>query len=116
MQEVTEETPFSLVYGTKALIPVEIEYLSPRNQVFEPESNETGLRSNLDFLEEKRERAEFRRKVFQERVAKTSNAKVKLKNIVVGDLVLTQTKLGSRTPEGGAFGQNLEGLFRVIEE
>lgn len=74
--------------------------------MFKPESNETELRSNLELLKERRERAELTRKTFQERVAKTSNVKVKLKNIAVGNLVLRQTKLGSRRPGGGAFGQN----------
>lgn len=67
-------------------------------------------------MEERREQAEPRRKAIQERVAKASNARVKLKDITVRDLVLKLTKLGSRRPEGGAFGQKWEGSFRVIEE
>lgn len=70
----------------------------------------------MDFLEERREKAELTRKAFQEIVAKAANAKVKPKNIHVGDLVLQQTTLGSRRPEGGVFGPNWEEPFRVIEE
>ncbi|XP_070032049.1 uncharacterized protein [Nicotiana tomentosiformis] len=46
----TGETPFSLVYGTEALIPVEIGEPSIR---FE-HKNEEELRTNLDLTEERR--------------------------------------------------------------
>ncbi|XP_052185272.1 uncharacterized protein LOC127796906 [Diospyros lotus] len=40
----TGETPFSLCYGSEALIPVEIEIPTFRVEHFDPESNEQGLR------------------------------------------------------------------------
>jgi len=47
-QSSTKETPFSLVYGTDAMIPVEIHESSPRFQ-------NLGRRMNLDLLEDVRE-------------------------------------------------------------
>jgi hypothetical protein len=53
----TGETPFRLAFGTDALLPVEIGLESYRTQVFNIETNELGLRANVDFLEEEREAA-----------------------------------------------------------
>lgn len=109
LKRTTGETHYSLVYGIEALLPVEVTCPTIWTEVFQPEANEEGLRGNLDYLDEKREIAELRRKAFQERVAKLTNSKVKPKDIKTGDLVLKQTKLGSRKPEGGVFGRNWEG-------
>ncbi|XP_070002056.1 uncharacterized protein [Nicotiana sylvestris] len=51
----TGETPFSLVYGTEALIPVEIGELSTRFTQATQESNDEEMRVNLDLLEPRRE-------------------------------------------------------------
>lgn len=56
----TGESPFLLTYGTEALVPVEIREPSSRVQSYSPNSNEEGLRANLDFLEERRETALIR--------------------------------------------------------
>ncbi|XP_075112115.1 uncharacterized protein LOC142182093 [Nicotiana tabacum] len=50
----TGETPFSLVYGTEALIPVEIGEPSTRYTQPTEESNEEEMRLNLDLIEGKR--------------------------------------------------------------
>ncbi|XP_052189979.1 uncharacterized protein LOC127799798 [Diospyros lotus] len=56
----TGETPFSLCYGSKALIPVEIGIPTFRVEHFDPKSNEQGLRNNLDTVEELRDEARVR--------------------------------------------------------
>ena len=48
----TGETPYSLVFGTKAVLPIEHRLISFRVQHYKPGDNETKLRVNLD-LEEK---------------------------------------------------------------
>ena len=56
----TGETPFSLAFGTEALIPVEVGLNSPRMVEFNEQTEHTNaeaLRENLDFIEEERERA-----------------------------------------------------------
>lgn len=69
----TGETPYSLIYGTEVLIQIEVDYQSLKTQVFDPELNETGLKSNLDFLKQRRETVELRCKAFQELVYLASN-------------------------------------------
>ncbi|XP_075095316.1 uncharacterized protein LOC142173594 [Nicotiana tabacum] len=49
------ETPFSLIYGAEALIPVEIGEPSTRFAQATEESNGEEMRTNLDLLEERRE-------------------------------------------------------------
>nr|XP_016437476.1 PREDICTED: uncharacterized protein LOC107763503 [Nicotiana tabacum] len=51
----TGETPFSLVYGIKALIPVEIGEPSRRYTHTTEATNEETLLVNLDLTEERRE-------------------------------------------------------------
>ncbi|KAK3026311.1 hypothetical protein RJ639_040999 [Escallonia herrerae] len=53
----TGETPFSLSFGTKALIPVEIGLPSLCLTTYDPVQNEEALRANLDLLDERREQA-----------------------------------------------------------
>ncbi|XP_070022523.1 uncharacterized protein [Nicotiana sylvestris] len=56
----TGETPFSLMYGAEALIPVEIGDPSTRYAQATEESNVEEMRVNLDLLEERRETALIR--------------------------------------------------------
>ena len=54
-QSTTKETPFSLVYGAYAMIPVEIQESSPRFQNFVAEESNEERRVNLDLLDKVRE-------------------------------------------------------------
>ncbi|KAK3033199.1 hypothetical protein RJ639_036991 [Escallonia herrerae] len=54
---VTRETPFSLCYGTEAMLPVEIGVPTIRALHFNELNNEVGLRANLDLVEEARTQA-----------------------------------------------------------
>ena len=51
----TQETPFSLDFGTEAVALVEIELKSPRIELASVEHNEEALHLNLNLLDEKRE-------------------------------------------------------------
>nr|GFD31818.1 reverse transcriptase domain-containing protein [Tanacetum cinerariifolium] len=51
------DTPFSLTYGTEAVIPAEIEMPTYRTTVVDAVNNDEELRLNLDLLEERRELA-----------------------------------------------------------
>ena len=56
-QCTTRETPFSLVYGSDAMIPVEIQENSPHFQNFVVEESNEERKVNLDLLDEVREEA-----------------------------------------------------------
>ena len=50
----TGEMPYSMVYGTKLVIPMEIGMPSFRTTKFNKENNKNELRPNLDLLDKKR--------------------------------------------------------------
>ena len=48
----TGETPSSMTYGTKAVIPLETGFPTLRTSLFAPDSNDNLLERSLDFIEE----------------------------------------------------------------
>ena len=52
---VTQETPFTLAFGTEVVAPVEVGLKSPRIELASVENNDEALCLNLDLLDEKRE-------------------------------------------------------------
>ncbi|XP_073120941.1 uncharacterized protein [Henckelia pumila] len=72
----TGETPFNLVYGSEAVIPVEIGQISPRVKAYQ--EGEAGDRTQeLDLVEEKREWAAIRTEAYRSRIIKAFNQKIK---------------------------------------
>ncbi|XP_070018122.1 uncharacterized protein [Nicotiana sylvestris] len=74
----TGETPFSLVYGAEALIPVEIGEPSTRYTQATEESNEEEMRVNIDLLEERREAALIRMATQKQVIERYYNRKARL--------------------------------------
>ena len=73
----TGETPYSMVYGTESVIPVEIGMPRFKTSNFNKDNNEIELRLNLDLLDEKREQASIRQAAYKHQVAKYYNQRVK---------------------------------------
>ncbi|XP_071714607.1 uncharacterized protein [Rutidosis leptorrhynchoides] len=69
----TGETPFSLVYGTEAVIPAEICVPTQRIMVFDIKANSEALRENLNLLEERRLMASIRQADHKHKMAKYYN-------------------------------------------
>ena len=76
-QTSTMETPFSLVYGSDAMIPVEIHESSPCFQSFVAEESNEERRVNLDLLPEAREEARIKAEAIKRRVEHQYSSKVK---------------------------------------
>ena len=55
----TGETPFSLTYGAKAIIPLETRFPTIRTSSFTPSSNDGLLEKSLDLIGKRRENARF---------------------------------------------------------
>jgi hypothetical protein len=81
----TKETPFKLTSGTKAIILVEIRLTTLRTTFHKEEENEGQLRLNLDLLDETREKAARRIALYQGKMARYYNTKIKLRRFEVGD-------------------------------
>ncbi|XP_070005391.1 uncharacterized protein [Nicotiana sylvestris] len=75
----TGETPFSLVYGVEALIPVEIGEPSTRFTQATEESNDKEMHLNLDLLEGRREAALIRMAAQKQVIERYYNRKARLR-------------------------------------
>nr|GEY47801.1 reverse transcriptase domain-containing protein [Tanacetum cinerariifolium] len=70
------DTPFSLTYGTEAVIPIEIEMPTYRTAAVDVVNNDEELRLNLDLLEEHREHAAICEAKAKSKMTKYYNARV----------------------------------------
>uniref|UniRef100_A0A2N9FAH3 Uncharacterized protein n=1 Tax=Fagus sylvatica TaxID=28930 RepID=A0A2N9FAH3_FAGSY len=111
----TGETPFRLTYGTEAVIPVEVGLTTWRTNNYDEVSNDAQLRSNLDLVDEVRDQAEARTRVYQQRMARYYDRRVKHREFKVGDLVLRKVTLATKDPTQGKLGPTWEGPYRVVK-
>jgi len=87
-QSTTKEMAFSLVYGSGAMIPVEVQENSPRFHSFVVEESNEGRRMNLDFLEEARDHARIKSEALRRRVELRHKTKTRPRQFKVVDLVM----------------------------
>jgi len=87
-QSATMETPFSLVYGSDAMILVEIHESSPRFQSFVAEESNEERTVYLDLLDEAREEARIKAEAVKRRVEYQYSSKLKPRQFQVADLVM----------------------------
>lgn len=113
LHSTTQETPFKLVYGSDAVIPMEIEEPTIRTESFRADMNMEELRVNLDLVEEAREIAHLKEFACKQRAARKYNSKVVPKSMKEGDLVL---KRAMKNQTAGKLGPNWGGPFRVKKE
>ena len=89
----TKATPYSLVYGMKAVLPIEIGVCLLRT-VLESEIPEVDwLQSRYDqlcMLDEKRLKALYHIQGYQRRLRKALDKKVRTRDLRLGDLVLKE--------------------------
>ncbi|XP_075480490.1 uncharacterized protein LOC142521149 [Primulina tabacum] len=102
----TEVVNRVIVQALKArlqVLPVEIGQTSSRVESY-PEDNDQSRAMELDLIEEKRDRAFIRMEAYRNRVMKSYNKRVRMRDFQVGDLVMKKStllgKLGSWKPDG----------------
>ncbi|XP_070053770.1 uncharacterized protein [Nicotiana tomentosiformis] len=109
----TGEILFSLVYGSEALIPVEIGEPSTRFTQATEESNDEELRMNLDLLEQRREAALIRMASQKKIIERYYNRKAHLRYFKIGDFVLKKVFQSTKTVGAGKLNPNWEGPYKV---
>ena len=109
----TGETPFSMTYGAKAIIPLETGFLTLKTSLFCPSNNDGLLEKSLDLIEERREKAMVQLAYYQHKLKQGYDAKVKLRPLVPGDLVLRKFLGNAKNLAWGKLGPNWEGLYRI---
>ncbi|RRC62447.1 reverse transcriptase-like protein, partial [Escherichia coli] len=107
----TGQTPYSLVYGCEAVLPIEAQVPIARNRTFE--QNAINLSHDLDALEELRENA-LRTMASQKGIVERYfNKKVKAKIFQVGDYVLRHVFQNTQEPNAGKLSIKWEGPYII---
>ena len=94
----TGETPFSMTYGAKVVIPLKTGFQMLKTSSFSLNSNDNLLERDLDLIEEKKENAMVQLTYYQHKLKQCYDAKVKLKPLVPGDLVLRKVLGTAKNP------------------
>ncbi|GJY25840.1 reverse transcriptase domain-containing protein [Tanacetum coccineum] len=87
-----DETPFSLTYGSKAIIPAEIGMQTYWTIQFNKAQNEEEMRLNLDLIQEWRETAAIREAKYKKKVEQYYNKRFVLYPSKLGILYTEETK------------------------
>ena len=111
----TGETPFRLTYGTEAVIPIEIGLNTWRTNHHDESNNDSQLRTNLDMLDKAHDQAETRTRVYQQRMARYYDRRVKHLEFKIKDLVLRKITLATKDLTQGKLGPKWERPYRVIK-
>jgi transposase InsO family protein len=107
-------TPFSLVFGSEAVIPAEVTVRTRRSRKRPREDNDAEILTNLDSLEEARDQALIREAQYKQKLEGYYNSRVKKETFKPGDLVLRNNE-ASRQESLGKLGPKWEGPY-VIKE
>ncbi|XP_071705132.1 uncharacterized protein [Rutidosis leptorrhynchoides] len=113
LKGATNETPFSLVYGSEAVIPAEINVPTMRITSFDESSNSEELRENLNLVEERREMAVIKEAINKQRITSYYNKRVQPLSFQLDDLVWRKNE-ASRAEDTGKLGPKWEGPYKVI--
>src|ERR1051325_5078967 len=99
----TGATPFSLVYGMEAVLPIEVQIPSTRvlqdAELGEDDWIQTCL-DQINLIDEKRLASIFHGQIYQKRMIRAFNKKVKHREYQVGDLVVKRIILPQGDPRG----------------
>ncbi|XP_075079067.1 uncharacterized protein LOC142164667 [Nicotiana tabacum] len=109
----TGKTPFLLVYGAEALIPVEVGEPSTRYTQATEESNEEEMRINLDLLEEMREAALIRMAAQKQIIERYYNRKAHLRYFKIGDFILKKVFQSTKAANAGKLSPSWEEPYRI---
>ncbi|PKI64959.1 hypothetical protein CRG98_014653 [Punica granatum] len=117
IQTSTGATPYSLVYGMEAVLPIEVEIPSMRI-LAEAELAEAEWAKQryeqLNVIDEKRLKALCHGQCYQQRMARAFNTRVRHRDISPGDLVLRKV-LHVTLDSRGKFSYKYDGPFVVKE-
>ena len=106
-------SPYTLVYGTEALIPVEVGSTSLRFSQYNQPQNEQILSEYLDLVEELREDTATRHAAYMQRVARYYNIRVRQRPLAVGDLVLRKSAAVQKAGIHGKLSATWEGPYQI---
>ncbi|XP_074298383.1 uncharacterized protein LOC141629253 [Silene latifolia] len=109
----TGQTPFILVFGAEAVIPSEFRVATHRYGCITEDRNHVEMASSLDTIDELRTNAQIRMTSHRQTVARSYNKNVKVRTLLVGDLVLRKVFQYTKNWRAGKFAYNWEGPYQV---
>ncbi|XP_016206665.1 uncharacterized protein LOC107647051 [Arachis ipaensis] len=115
IQTTTGETPFKLVYGSEALIPVEVGTPTIRTELYDEQYNTCIRSAELDLVEEDRDIAAIKQRAMKQLAERKHNRKVVPRTFTKDDLVLRRIEDARRPPSHGKLATNWEGPFRIAK-
>jgi hypothetical protein len=84
----TRETPFFLIYGAEAVLPIELKHGSPRVLTFDESRQEELLKDRLFLLKEARCRAALHAAQYQQELRRYRSRHIRPRMLEASDLVL----------------------------
>jgi transposase InsO family protein len=84
----TQETPFFLVHGAEAVLPVQITHEAPRIVAYDETTSTEALQDDVDTLDKARNVALARATQYQHSLRNYHSTRVRPRSFLVGDLVL----------------------------
>nr|GEV66505.1 reverse transcriptase domain-containing protein [Tanacetum cinerariifolium] len=108
------DTPFSLTYGTEAVIPAEIGMPTYHTTAVDVVNNDEELRLNLDLLEERRELAVMNEARSKSKMMKYYNSRVRGVAFKPGDFIYRSND-ASHAVAGDKLGPKWEGPYEVTD-
>ena len=115
-KNATSQTPFSLVFGTEAVIPTEMVVPTARTSIRDPQANNESLIQDLDTVDELRDLARVRMASYQQRIAGSYNKNVRVRRFQVGDMVLRKAFQNTTNPADGKLAPKWEGPYLIESE
>ncbi|XP_072058215.1 uncharacterized protein [Arachis hypogaea] len=110
MHSTTKETPFRLVYGSEAMIPIEISHGSLITQA---NDHEQARHAELDLIEKVRSMAIVHHQALQQRIGQRHDKNVQPRSFHVGDIVLRKSKEARRPPSHGKLAVTWDEPYRI---
>ncbi|KAD5960652.1 hypothetical protein E3N88_12124 [Mikania micrantha] len=113
-KNATGQTPFSLVFGSEAVLPTEIIISTTRTSLQTIESNKEVLSHDIDTIDEARDIAKIRMAAYQQKIAKSYNKNIRIRRFKVGDLVLRKAFQNTTNPTDGKLAPKWEDVIKLI--
>ncbi|XP_071687697.1 uncharacterized protein [Rutidosis leptorrhynchoides] len=112
-KSATNETPFSLVYGSKAVIPAKINVPTMRIASFDESINSEELRENLNLVEERREMTAIKEAINKQRIARYYNKRVQPLSVQLDNMVWWKNEV-SRVEDTGKLGPKWDHIRLLV--
>jgi len=110
--QATGYTPFFMVYGSKAILPTDLDYGVPRVKAYDEQGAKASLKDAMDQLDEARGVSLLRLAKYQQSLYRYHSHRVRGQAFNVGDLVLYLVQSNKNRHKLSPPG---EGLYVVVE-